>query len=379
MKRETLPANPAIIRWARERAGFTIEEARKTLKSIERWEAGAASPSYAQLESMSDKFKIPIAVFFFPAPPSLPPISETFRTLPEHEFEQLPPRIRLLLRKAKAYQLNLIELTEGVNPAPHHIMHDIVFGEDIFIADAAQHVRQYLEVSIEEQSGWPSDEAALEKWRRALEAVGVSVFKDAFKVPNYSGFCLYDDEFPIIYVNNSNAKTRQIFTLFHELAHILFHTSGIDVLTDDFMQRLPADAQRIEIICNRFAAEFLLPENVFETAFAGRPPTEATAEDLADFFHVSREFIYRKFRDRNLISSAEYERASRRWAEQQNGGDGGGNYYYTKMAYLGSGYINLALSQYYQNRISDTQLAEYLDIKPRNISTFEEYVLRGQG
>lgn len=379
MKRETLPANPAIIRWARERAGFPIEEARKTLKGIERWEAGTASPSYTQLESMSDKFKIPIAVFFFPAPPNFPPISETFRTLPEHEFEQLPPRIKLLLRKAKAHQLNLIELTEGVNQAPRHIMHDIVFREDILIADAAQHVRQYLGVSIEEQSGWLGDEAALEKWRRALEAVGVSVFKDAFKVPNYPGFCLYDDEFPIIYANNSNAKTRQIFTLFHELAHILFHTSGIDLLTDDFIQRLPEDAQRIEIICNRFAAEFLLPEDVFEAAFAGRPPTEGTAEYLADLFHVSREFIYRRFRERNLISSAEYESASRRWAEQQNAGDGGGNYYYTKIAYLGSGYINLALSQYYQNRISDTQLAEYLDIKPRNISTFEEYVLRGQG
>src|SRR5262249_27092750 len=134
MKRETLPANPAIIRWARERAGFTLEEAKKTLKSIERWETGAASPSYSQLESMADKFKIPIAVFFFPAPPSLPPISETFRTLPEHEFEHLPPRIRLLLRKAKAYQLNLIELTEGVNSAPRHIINDIAFDEGISIA-----------------------------------------------------------------------------------------------------------------------------------------------------------------------------------------------------------------------------------------------------
>ncbi len=94
MKRETLPVTPAVIRWARERAGFSIEEMRKTFKSIERWEAGSAFPSYTQLEGMADKFKVPIAVFFFPAPPNVPPISETFRTLPEHEFEQLPPRIR---------------------------------------------------------------------------------------------------------------------------------------------------------------------------------------------------------------------------------------------------------------------------------------------
>ncbi len=379
MKRETLPATPAVIRWARERAGFTVEEARKTLKNIERWEAGASSPSYTQLESMADKFKIPVAVFFFPAPPNVPSIAETFRTLPEHEFDQMPPRIRLLLRKAKAYQLNLIELTEGVNQAPRHIMHDITFREDISIPAAAQQVREYLHVSIEDQRGWPSDEAALEKWRRALDAAGVSVFKDAFKERDYSGFCLYDGEFPIIYVNNSNTKTRQIFTLFHELAHLLFHTSGIDMLTDDFIQRLPEDAKRIEIVCNRFAAEFLVPEDVFNAAFEARRPTEVTAEYLANLFHVSREFIYRRFRERDLISAAEYESASRRWAEQQRTGEGGGNYYYTKIAYLGSSYINLALSQYYQNRIDEAQLAEYLDIKPRNLSAFEEYALRGQG
>jgi len=379
MKRETLPATPAVIQWARERAGFSVEVAKQTFKSIERWEAGSASPSYAQLEAMADKFKIPIAVFFFPAPPNLPPISETFRTLPEHEFEQLPPRIRLLLRKAKAYQLNLMEMTGGVNPAPRHITRDIVFDEGISIADAAQRVRSYLDISIEEQSGWPSDEAALEKWRRALEAVGISVFKDAFRVPNHSGFCLYDDEFPIIYVNNSNAKTRQIFTLFHELAHLLFHTSGIDLLTDDFIQRLPVDAQKIEIVCNRFAAEFLVPEHAFDAAFGARSPTEATAEYLANLYHVSREFIYRRFRDRGLVSQNEYESASQRWAEQQSTGEGGGNYYRTKIAYLGSNYLNLALSQYYQNRIDEAQLAEYLDIKPRSVSTLEEYVLRGQG
>jgi Zn-dependent peptidase ImmA (M78 family) len=345
MKREPLPATPEVIRWAQERAGFSLDEARQTFRSIERWETGASSPSYAQLESMADKFKIPVVVFFFPAPPDLPPISETFRTLPAQEFEQLPPRIRLLLRKAKVYQLNLIELTGGVNPAPRHITRDITFDENISIADAARRVRSYLDISIEEQSGWPSDEAALEKWRRALEDVGVSVFKDAFRVPNHSGFCLYDEEFPIIYVNNSNTKTRQIFMLFHELAHLLFHTSGIDMLTDDFIQRLPDDAQKIEIICNRFAVEFLVPDYVFEVAFEARPPTEATAEYLANLYHVSREFIYRRFRDRGLVSQAEYESASRRWAEQQGTSEGGGNYYYTKIAYLGSNYINLALSQ----------------------------------
>jgi Zn-dependent peptidase ImmA (M78 family) len=379
MKREALPITPAVVRWARERAGFSIEEMRKTFKSIEKWEDGSAFPSYTQLEGMADKFKIPVAVFFFPAPPRDPSIRESFRTLPEYEFEQLPPRIRLLLRKAKSFQLNLLEMTGGVNPAPRQITRDITFDANISIAAAARNVRQYLRVTIKEQTEWSDDDTALNQWRKTLQDAGVSIFKDAFSASlrEYSGFCLYDDEFPLIYVNNSTSKTRQIFTLFHELAHLLFHTSGIDMLTDDFIQYLPEDAKKIETICNRFAAEFLVPERVFEATLADKPPTEGTAELLAKFFHVSREFIFRRFLNRGLISQAEYDAARVRWAEQQKRGEGGGNYYYTKLAYLGSDYVKLALSQYYQNRISDTQLAGYLDIKPKNLSTFEEYALRG--
>src|SRR3546814_19407488 len=68
-------------------------------------------------------------------------------------------------------------------------------------------VRRYLGVSLEQQCAWRDDETALKEWRAALQRVGVFVFKDAFRTDDFSGFCLYDEEFPIIYVNNSSAKT----------------------------------------------------------------------------------------------------------------------------------------------------------------------------
>jgi len=42
----------------------------------------------------------------------------------------------------------------------------------------------------------------------------VFVFKDAFRAEDYCGFSLFDPVFPLIYVNNSMPKSRQIFTLF---------------------------------------------------------------------------------------------------------------------------------------------------------------------
>ena len=374
---EEIPVNPKLITWARDRAGLTVAEAAQKFAHIAAWEAGTSSPTYPQLERLADEFKLPVAAFFFPEPPTLPPIRKSFRTLPDAEFDEIPRQVRFLLRKGKALQINLVELTQGRNPAARLITRDLVFPDDISIPRMAARVREYLSITLAEQYQWADDDTALKIWRSTLQRNGVFVFKDAFRVDTYSGFSLYDDEFPIIYVNNSSTKTRQTFTLFHELAHLLFHTSGIDTLDDSYIPRLPDEQRRIEILCNRFAAEFLVPEAAFNEAMASRDHTERTAEQVAERFHVSREVIYRKFLDRVWIDEAEYTRATRIWGSQRTGGSGG-NWYRTQITYLGREYMDLAFRQYYQNRIDDEQLAEYLDTKPRNVGTLEEYFASSQ-
>ena len=376
MPSEQIPVTPSVISWARERAGFSVEEAAEKFARIAAWEAGEAFPTYPQLEQLADTFKLPIAVFFFPEPPVLPPISESFRTLSAAEFAQIPRQVKFLLRKASALQINLSELCHEQNPADRLITRDLEFRANVSLKVMGRRVREYIGISLEEQCSWGTDDDALKNWRQALSDIGVFVFKDSFRVAEYSGFCLYDEVFPIIYVNNSVAKTRQIFTLFHELAHLLFHTSGIDTFEDEYIPALPAPARRIEVLCNRFAAQFLVPEATFRAAFAGLDPSENTAELLAARFHVSRELIYRKFLDRGLIEEAAYTEATARWAGQRRPGVGG-NPYWTKIAYLGREYIELALRQYHQNRIDQNQLAEYLDSKPRYVGTLEEYFSRG--
>lgn len=371
---EQIPINPDLLAWARERAGLSPDEATAKFKRFGDWEEGSSAPTYSQLEQLADVLKVPIAVFFFPDRPDVPSINETFRTLPEAELDRLPSRIRLLIRKAKAMQLNLAELTDERNPAERLITRDLRFEPRVNITEMATAVRQYIGITLDEQRGWRTDEIALKEWRAALQRVGVFIFKDAFRARELSGFCLYDDEFPIIYVNNSSSKTRQIFTYFHELAHLIFHTSGIDKVRDRYIDRLTGDSRQIEILCNSFAAEFLLPQNAFERAVAGRPANEATAELVAAQFHVSREVVFRRFFDRGHISEAQYREAADRWnAQQAEPRTPGGNPYWTKLTYLGRDYVALALGQFHRNRIDETQLADFLDTKPRYVGTLEDY------
>lgn len=92
--------NPEIITWARKRMGLSIEELAHKVKreasEIYMWEQSRKTPAYTMLEDLAYKhLKIPLAVFFFPEPPSVDDPVSNFRRLPEFEFERFSPDTRL--------------------------------------------------------------------------------------------------------------------------------------------------------------------------------------------------------------------------------------------------------------------------------------------
>ena len=374
-----MPITREVVTRARERLGYTVEalaRKRPEFKRIAEWESGDSKPTYRQLELLAKDLWVPAAVFFFPEPPQFPDIQKTFRTMESEQFTEVPPRIRLLLHKARAFQVGLAELNDGRNPAREVLTQELNFSPIDSVTAMAAQVREYLDVSQDVQFQWLDVDTALKAWRKAFFDVGVTVFKDAFREEDYCGFSLYDEEFPIIYVNNSNTKTRQIFTIFHELSHLLFNTSGFDI-EFAFRHQFSADKQRIETTCNQLAADILVPDDALNQEIDYNADPISQVENLARMFAVSREVIFRKFRDRGVVTVAEYEVAKQEWDSQynRNRGGGGGNYYRTKIAYLGEEYIALAFRRFYQDRIDEEELADYLAIKPKQIEPLEDTLL----
>ncbi|MDA0240603.1 MAG: hypothetical protein O3A84_11345 [Proteobacteria bacterium] len=166
MRNEAIPITSSIVTWARERAGYSLEEAQREFKNIAEWESKEnAYPTYPQLEKLADKFKVPVAVFFFPEPPALPPISETFRTLGSEQFEAIPPKVRLLLRKARTFQMGLEELNNGRNPAVRLITRDLSFEPNSSVDQIANAVRDYLGLRRRraEDRGGTADHSGLDR------------------------------------------------------------------------------------------------------------------------------------------------------------------------------------------------------------------------
>jgi Zn-dependent peptidase ImmA (M78 family) len=381
-----IPVNPKNLKWARESVNLLIEDVAGRMNQdprvIEAWEEGVSSPTYVQLEKLAyHVYKRPIAIFFFPEPPEEISPRKSFRTLPDSEIEALSPRFLQLFRQAQAMQINLDELNDGVNPAARKIFRDLHFSLSDTLSAQVQVVREYLGIDLESQANWRDSDAALKEWRKSIEDAGVFIFKEAFKQDEISGFCIYDDEFPIIYVNNTMPLTRQIFTLFHELPHLLVRVGGIDKEGDAFLRQIHGDNRRIEVLCNRFASEYLVPSNDFGRLISSRSIDDKLVEDLARRYKVSREVVLRKCLDRGLIDQRYYEERRGVWideAKKARRASRGGDYYLTRATYLGDSYLNMVFGKYYRKQFSMAQLADYLGVRVSYVAGMEAAFL-GRG
>ena len=372
--------NPRLLAWARQRAGLTVAEVASTLGKapavVEAWEDGSAAPTYVQLEKLAYKvLKRPVALFFFPEPPPEPDPEQSFRTLPDAEIESLSADTRYRIRDARAQQLALAELTGGKNPAQRQILQAVEVSPDS--RETADRVRGYLGVPLEVQTDiWKTSEEALKAWRAAVEAVGVFVFKHSFKQREISGFSLFYPELPLIVINNSTAVTRQTFTLFHELAHLLLQVSGVTKADDRYIASLSGEPRRVEVFCNQFAADLLVPSGQVRAAIKRLGMTDRSIATVAATYKVSREVILRRLLDLRLVTKAHYEKKAAEWTRQRVDRGSGGNYYLTHASYLSERYASLAFSSYYRGAISVERLADYLNVSVKSVAGLEQAILQ---
>ena len=373
--------NPNILKWARERSGYTVEAiasafTKNDLSIVNEWESGDRALTYVQLETLADKYKRPVAIFFFPEPPAEPNIAENL-ALRSSDIDQLDPHIHILFRQAYAKQLSLMELNMDTNPSENKIFQDFQARPNDSAIAFAQRVRSYMNISINTQTSWNSATEALKNWREQVEEKGIFVFKDAFKNDFIDGFCLVHDEFPIIYLNNSRSDVRQIFSLFHELAHLILGKNGI---TNGIRHR----RGKVETFCNQFAAEFLVPSDDLKTRLNFSTYDDDTIEELANYYKVSRPVILLKLINNNIFTQNDYKKMTNQWTEKHDfyqekktkDKTQGGSYYNTLAAYLGHRFIELAFSKYRQGQCSIDQLAEHLSVKVKNLPRLEECLSR---
>lgn len=373
--------NPELLTWARERVGMSIEElalkTKRPLDEVKKWETGEIIPPYGRLEEMAYRhYQVPVAVFFFPTPPPTDDPTEKFRRLPDYELERFSSDTYKKILLAQSYQDSLPHVLNGIYDKRSVVKEFRDFSSSP--QKLAKKVRDFVGISFEDQFQFRSPAIALKQWRYALEEVGIFTFKDNFKDSFISGFCLFDEDYPVIMLNNSNAFTRQIFSLIHELGHIILGINGITDIDDSYINYLSNSERKSEIFCNKFASEFLVPHKEFKIDIETfNEEGFSSVAEIADHYSVSREVILRKLLDDNIISQQLYIEKSSEWnrdylRSHKNGG--GGNYYLTKISYLGETYTKHAFTQYQKGFFTRGQLANHLNVKAKNLNNLESTV-----
>jgi Zn-dependent peptidase ImmA (M78 family) len=175
--------------------------------------------------------------------------------------------------------------------------------------EVAQSLRQALGVSIEDQIGWKSAGEALRRWRAAIETQYAFVFQFGMPVREILGFSLVEHDRPVIVLNSADyIITRRVFTLFHELAHLLAAQPGVCVPEEG----MNGAWHRVETFCNRFANAFLVPRADLKANLPDAPQDAAIAR-LASRYRVSRYVVLSAMLALGAVSKETYERIVRRW------------------------------------------------------------------
>ena len=376
--------NPQLLVWARTSLGLSAgDAARRIGVSADRlasWESGDVAPSVAQLRKAANVFKRPLAVFFLPEPPTEFDAMRDFRRLPESESAHWSPQLHAVFRRARRQSETALELLETLDERvePARLA---VYPDDP--EEFAAHVRELLGVTLAEQFSWREPYAALSRWIDAVEYAGVLVLQTGeVELEEMRGFSIADGVLSVVVVNAKDAPRGRIFSVLHELAHVLLRNGGLCDFSDHGGS---SEETRVEVFCNRVAAAILMPRDSFlaESVVRTHEPAAEWSDDelaaLGDRYGASREAVLRRLVSLGRSTMAFYlrkrEEYLRAYAERRAEESGFAPYHRVKIRDLGRSYVRLVLDAYHRDELTASDLADSLGMKLKHLPKVEAEVL----
>ncbi len=298
---------------------------------IGQWESGEAQPTLKQLEKLAQKTWTPLGYFFLSEPPEEKLPVPDFRTARDAPILRPSPN---LIDTMHTMQRRQAWMRDYLIEMGHERLAFIGAAKPTDdIVSVAKSIRRELGVS----DGWAGNigswTEALRVLREAAEGAGVLVVINGvvgndthrkLDPSEFRGFVLADEYAPLVFINGSDARSAQMFTLAHELVHLWIGEGGIFDLPD-----LEVDGDKREVFCNRVAAEFLVPAVELKAFWAEAKRDPEPFQAIASRFKISPIVAARRALDLNLITREaffEFYRAyqtdeRRRAAKAKGGGD----------------------------------------------------------
>lgn len=367
---------PDLLGWAVERAGWDGETIGKRAPKLDEWVAGL-QPTLKQLEKFANDTHTPLGLLFLAEPPDEEVPIPDMRTFGNAEVAQpsadMLDAIYLCQDRQQWYRGYAVE--HGLAPL-EFVGSATTSDHPVLVADR---IRNILNFDVDDRAAFSNWEDALRRLIDRIESIGVLVMVSGIVGANthrvlrpeeFRGFALADPVAPLIFVNGTDTKAAQIFTMIHELAHIWL---GESALSDAAMKA--AHGQEDELWCNQVAAEVLVPQALLRSDYRGEPTTDEL-ERLANRYRVSTLVVLKQLLTAQLLSWQGFEN---RYDEEldrvrailaaRRGEATGGNYYYTQPLRLSRQFARAVISSTFEGTTGYRNAYRLLGMKKHE--TFE--------
>jgi Zn-dependent peptidase ImmA (M78 family) len=360
---------PEVLQWARARSGFDDDTWESRFTDFDAWVAGGKQPTAKQLQSFATKAHVPFGYLLLAEPPHEEIPIPDFRTVENRPITQptadLLDVIHQCQRRQEWYRNNQLMLGED--------RLDFVGSASLVtpIDQAAGELRRLLDWTSETRSALRSWDDAVTRLRENAETSGVLVMISGMVGSNthrkldpadFRGFALVDAYASIVFVNGADAKSAQVFTLAHELAHVMLGSTALSDLTADSLR-----TNANELWCNRVAAELLVPMSELRTRFDPDADLRGQLQRLAEVFRVSSQVILGQIREGGWINWDRYlnelslERARVAALAGRSAGTGG-NFYNSKPVQVSKRFARELISSTLESRTSYSEAFRLLDV-----------------
>jgi Zn-dependent peptidase ImmA (M78 family) len=349
-----------------ERLSITVEDLQRELQR-------KPEPRQGILNDIAKELALPPFVFFMAEPPPLNDLLPDFRSTtpgPTPKSRTTTESIQL----ATAIQKAAEEL--GVPPATELPRFADAGREQIDVF--ALRVRDLIGISLDDQAASSDAKAFYNICRKKIEDQGIFVFHESFPETDGSGFCLAHPRYPVIVINTKKqTRGRRLFTLVHELAHILMGRSGI---SDPFIRQ-----NIIESRCNHFAGSFLVPQSYVSALLQNlTPPNDPDINDVARIarrLKISQQAAILRLEELHLVRTGSYDRwiaaihntGNPDYVERGGGAGGPPPQEKVKLAKYGFHFASAFDAPLRERRISGINLYRATGLKPKYQREYFDY------
>lgn len=372
-----------VLRWAIERADTSAVDLARSVGTseavVEQWIEGLRKPSFRQARAAASYLRVPFGFLFLPEPPPEKLPIPDFRRVHGEPIGAISPDLRdvILATLRRQSWLSEYRREQGADPV---VVVGRAGGATAYTEIAAD-IRRALDLeSVVERP--PNADDFLRLLVTRAEEVGVNVLRSgivgnnthrALDVDEFRGFALSDEFAPFIFINGADAKPAQTFTLIHELAHIWLGQSGIS-------GAVGSAEDLAETLCNRIAAEVLVPTAEFLQHWPGGADAADAIQRIARQFRISRFVVAIKAFETGLISKerleellAEYR--AERWAQTRREG---GDFYRTTITRNGRQFTDSVISALSRQQVLTFEAARLLEIKPARLDRLAKELRGGE-